>query len=139
MRSAIFWMLCVSLAFLLPVAGCSKSGLDRVVVSGKVLYDGEPIPNGEIRFHPIEGTKGPISGGAIVNGEYVAKGHGGVPVGTYRVNIEGYQPDKSLPPDEDGVYPRKQYVPEKYNVKSELKLTVESGKQTQTRDFDLKK
>ena len=72
------------------VIGCDRGGLERAVVTGSATYRGEPIANGEIRFVPTEGTQGPISGGAITEGVYTADGLGGVPVGTYRVEIRAF-------------------------------------------------
>jgi hypothetical protein len=127
------------------LVGCGGSGdLDRVVVTGKVTYNGEPIKNGEIRFVPIKDTRGPVSGGSIVNGVYTAKGLGGVPIGTYRVVIRASRAVKGAKPESVGDDPSgeeyvrgEQYVPEKYNVKSELELTVPAGNRRITQDYNL--
>ena len=60
------------------VIGCGRGGLQRVIVSGRVTYQGEAIANGEIRFVPTKGTQGPVSGGTIIEGVYTADGLGGV-------------------------------------------------------------
>ena len=84
MRSTLAFLVTAVMAI---VPGCSHSGLERVVVSGRVTLNGQPVSNGEIRFRPIKGTQGPVSGSSIVDGAYTAEGLGGVPVGTYRVVI----------------------------------------------------
>jgi hypothetical protein len=101
-------------------AGCSKpAGLDKVVVRGTVTLDGQPISNGEIRFVPAPGTAGPISGGPIKDGAYVAEGRGGVPLGEHRVEIKAYRamakgPGQSASANPEGG-PAEQYLDKRYN------------------------
>ena len=126
---------------LVLLAGCQeKSQLQRTIVSGQVTYQGKPVERGRLRFVPIEGTKGPPAGAVIEGGSYTVKALGGVSVGTARVEIKAYReigppPDPQSPASAMHVRPGKQYLPEKYNKKSELKVTIESGQQT--RDFHL--
>lgn len=135
MRNYIFAMVAVVL-----LSGCEKdTGL--VIVSGTVSYQGKPIEEGSIRFIPTADTKGPTSGATIQNGTYEAKARGGVPVGSHRVEIQAMRPTgKAKPKELQGLDiipdPMEQYLPEKYNVQSELTLTVESGR-TMTQNFDL--
>ncbi len=124
---------------LLCGSGCSNGALERVVVSGLITYNGQPIPNGAIRFIPIDGSKGPISGASIIDGQYRADGLGGVPVGKYRVHVDAYRAHMTATPDPiERDYPREQYLPVKFNTKSILDVAVESGKRKQTFDFELK-
>jgi len=44
----------VCAAMVLAAAGCNKTP-DRVVVSGQVLIDGEPLKYGQVRFVPVGG------------------------------------------------------------------------------------
>jgi len=121
------------------VIGCGRGGLERAVVTGRATYQGEAIANGEIRFVPTKGTQGPISGGSIIEGAYTADGLGGVPVGTYRVEIRAFRASKAaqLDPLGDAFVPPKQYLPEKYNTKTELEITIEPGSSKITKNFDL--
>ena len=129
------------LVALVLLSGCGDSGLDKVIVSGKVSYQGEPVQDGLLRFVPVEGTKGPASGAVIRDGAYTAKAIGGVPLGKLRVEIRAFRkpanaprregPDLAFRPEA-----RKQYLPPKYNLQSELTVTLDSTGQ-QTRDFDL--
>lgn len=119
--------------------GCVDSGgLEKVPITGTVTLDGQPIPNGEILFYPLQGTRGSVSGGSIKDGKYVADGRGGVPLGSHKVEIRAFRaPKKSL----TGVAaveggPAEQYLPRKYNVQSELEAEVDSS--TSTLDFHLK-
>ena len=53
----------LAVASLLAIAGCGqKSDLEKVILRGTVTYDEKPIPNGEIMFYPIEGTRGSTAG-----------------------------------------------------------------------------
>ena len=128
------------LLVVLVVAGCSgRKGPERVVVSGHIQYQDQPLDNGNIQFIPINGTSGPVSGAVIREGQYRVDGRGGVPVGTHRVEITafrippGVDVDK-LDPDE---YRREPIVPARYNVNSKLEFTVESGQRSVTKDFEL--
>lgn len=130
------------LTVLAPLAGCGKAS-DRVLVSGKVTYLGEPVANGEIRFDAIGGTTQP-AGASIRDGQYQAVGKGGVPVGKHRVSITAFRPNANAPAAPSGAGPMGgggvpiQYLPAKYNTNSELTVTLEPGETKKTLDFDLK-
>lgn len=58
-----FLAIAVCFTVLAVLTGCGpKRDLDKVIVEGTVSYDGQPVINGDIKFYPIEGTKGPVSG-----------------------------------------------------------------------------
>lgn len=133
-------VLTAMLLFLVALCGCSGPELDKVVVRGTVTHAGEPIKNGEIRFHPIEGTKGPVSGAAIRDGRYEATGKGGVPVGVHRVTIRAYRPKTNGPPPEPGEKPFfEQWLPDKYHQKSKLETTIPGDRSTIELDFNLER
>ena len=117
--------------------GCGQStDFDKVVVRGVVTLDGEPIPNGELRFIPTNGTKGPISGGPIKDGAYVAQGRGGVPVGEHRVEIKAYRPaTKPGQPISPEGGPAEQYLDKRFNEQTTLTAKIEAS--TETQDFQL--
>ena len=116
--------------------GCGGSGLERVPVSGKVTFNGQPVPDGQIRFVPLEGTAGPASIEVIRNGVYAFDAKGGVPAGSHRVEIRSYDPNTPQP-TAPGMRPRKQLIPVKYNTQSELEITLEKGQGSVTKNFDL--
>jgi hypothetical protein len=128
------------ISFLLVVsalcAGCGGqgSGPEKVVVEGRVTFDGTPIANGEVRFHPIEGTRGAVSGGPIRQGAYAAQGKGGVPVGRHRVEIQAFRPSPGQEAHPEGA-PVEQYLPARFNESSTL--TAEIIADTRTLDFEL--
>jgi hypothetical protein len=138
------WVVTGSLAAV--IGGCGRDGPERVAVSGKVTFCGEPVKTGEIRFSPTKGTEGPTEGAVIIDGQYLANGKGGVPVGTYTVNIvawNGRAPTRDMPlPDapsgrQDKESSRKQLLPAQYNTQSQLEITIQSGSKNVVQDFAL--
>lgn len=139
-RIAATGLMCMAL-----LCGCGHGGPERVVVSGQVTYQGQPVEEGSIRFLPKAGTQLPVSGGPIRDGEYVVQAKGGVPVGTHVVRITATRPDPNYRPPTvpvpdgiagDGVA-QLQYIPEKYNRRTELKMTVPAGSRRMVQDFHL--
>lgn len=130
-------------ALLLTIlVGCGGSDLEKVVVSGNVMFQGEPIPNGDILFYPKSGTLGPVSGAPIKDGQYTADGKGGVPVGEHRVVIRAFRvrettqlPEGMSPEDMPGQ--RLQYLPEKFNDNTVLAASIPSGVRRHVANFDL--
>ena len=128
------------------VIGCGSGGPERVIVTGTVTYQGQPLKEGQIRFFPTEGTEAPMSGGDIVDGQYAIRVKGGVAVGTHRVEIVAHRPDprfreltESLPPNATELErpPGQQYIPEKYNKSTTLEITIPPGSRKTTKDFEL--
>ena len=119
----------ICLLFLAAVIGCGRlpDEPERVVVSGTVIYQGQSVRKGRIRFIPIEDTQGPVSGGPIQEGSYRVDHKGGVPVGIHRVHIEAYR--NPTPQEVDPIEGEMavQYLPRKYNAESDLRLTVPAG------------
>ena len=132
-------------ALLAALGGCGgKGGPERVVVSGTVTYNGKPLPEGEIRFVPLSTCPVPTSGALIVDGQYRAEGHGGVPVGTHKIQIEAYRKGAAASPAGRRVPPmaapgdgRMQYLPAKYNLNTQLEITVSPGSPPITKNFEL--
>jgi len=142
------------LAGALLFAGCGGGDdLELVDVSGTVNYRGAPIEDGAIRFvspgQPTSTPKAamPARTAQIVNGEYAATGRGGLAPGDYTVEIEAYNKDPGASADAaqegggalpDAMIVKKQVLPEKFNKKSEMKLTVKSGEPLHDNNYDLK-
>lgn len=119
------------------LVGCggSSSGIEKVVVTGTVKVDDNPVANGEIRFYPTNGTRGPVSGAAIRDGQYIAKGRGGVPLGEHKVDIRAFRPLKTAGPVDPEGGPVEQFVPTKFN--SDTTLTTKVDASTSVLDFSL--
>jgi len=124
----------------LALAGCpasSPSGPQRAHVTGKITFAGQPVPYGTVSFIPPEGSGLPVSGAEIRDGKYDVRNLGGVPVGTHRVEINGWATPPQKMEAADLVAPAAPpLIPEKYNTKSELSLTVESNRPLE-QNFDL--
>jgi len=120
--------------------GCSSSGPEMARVSGRVTYDGKPVPKGTISFQAV-GPGGRNATGVLgPDGTYTLQTEqpgDGAQLGEYRVAISArddvvldYTPEKPVPP--------KRLVPEKFEdpKTSDLKATVKSGRNDFP--FDLK-
>ncbi|MDX1965683.1 MAG: hypothetical protein SFV23_00805 [Planctomycetaceae bacterium] len=130
-------------------AGCGGAdGPVRHKVHGAVLFDGQPMKTGIIRFLPDAQTKGPAGFGGITDGFYEIPSHEGLVTGRYRVEIEG-QLELSFPIDDEAAYARAftetkgkpippQPVPPEVNQRSTLTAEVMQDPQRNKFDFDLK-
>jgi hypothetical protein len=133
-RSRYAYLLAAAtLAFLIPACA---DGPPRGTVIGKVTLDGQPVETGSIRFAAVDG-KTPTAGAQIKSGEYKAE----VPVGDVRIEITapkkiGSKKEFEGAPDSGTVDVVTEAIPARYNLKSELTMTVEKG--TNTKDFELK-
>jgi hypothetical protein len=89
-RAGLGWLLLG--VGLVVLAGCD-SGPKRHHVSGQVVYDGKPVPVGEIYFDPdvTKGHDGPQGFARIKDGRYDTR-QGGLPVtaGPHIVRILGF-------------------------------------------------
>lgn len=131
-----FWAACaVILVTLAVLGGCGPSGPERILVSGKVTYSGDPVIEGVVRFQPIEGTKAPVAISPIKDGTYTADALGGVIPGIYQVQIRSFQPT-TQPTGGMGPEPT-QLLPPKYNTQSEIKLEIAPGSGYIEHDFIL--
>jgi hypothetical protein len=136
--------LAAALIAVAALGGChGNRGPERAIVAGSVSYQGQPVVNGLIRFLADPESGMPTAGAFIVDGKYVADSHGGVPVGTHLVQIEAFRvaptsgaSGRSVQPGA-GVTRGEQFLPEKYNVHTTLKVTIPSGSGKITQDFDL--
>ncbi|UUO08665.1 hypothetical protein M4951_10180 [Blastopirellula sp. J2-11] len=123
-------------AMLLAGCGGVQSGPERVIVSGKVTYQGAPIENGDILFTPAAGSSNPASGAIIENGNYLANNKGGVPIGKFLVKISGFRPSGQPVPEGD-IQPMDQYIPAKYNDRTSLEIEITKDAEGTQQNFDL--
>lgn len=76
------------------IAGCSKppSGPARFAVSGKITFDGQPVPRGTIAFEPDTqaGNSGPGGYGTIMDGVFTTHPRMGAVAGPQIVRIAGF-------------------------------------------------
>jgi hypothetical protein len=119
------------------LAGCGRSDeLTRVVVTGTVRLNGSPVTRGQIRFIPHVGTQGPVTIQEIHDGAYSCERLGGVPVGEHRVEILAWDPSIPFPTGPGQPTPA-QLAPGKYNVDSELVVSLDDSSDPVVKDFDL--
>ncbi|HBJ38463.1 MAG TPA: hypothetical protein DDZ51_27660 [Planctomycetaceae bacterium] len=98
-----------------------------------MTFDGAPVADGTIQFRALEGDQKAYAS-SIVDGKYEARvepGPAAVEVRASRI-VEG-KFDESNPGEKTPV--GEMYIPEKYNSRTELKITVESDKLDE--NFDL--
>ncbi|MEO7402650.1 MAG: hypothetical protein ABIU95_03170 [Burkholderiales bacterium] len=121
------------------IVGCGKHDKwERVVVSGVVTYQGQPVEKGQIRFIPVKGPGGPVTVDPIDEGKYSTKNTAGVPIGTHRVEILGYDAKQyAAASTGPGAPPVPQLLPKKYNLQSELTETLDTTQSEKTLDFNL--
>ena len=111
-------------------AGCSRVPR-RLALEGRVTVDGVPLESGAMAWIPTEQTGGPTCGGSITAGRFSIPAPEGARVGEYRVEITASRPgDRADSMSLDGLsmgYPMIQYLPARYNAKSELVAIVRSS------------
>lgn len=95
-------LLCSALV-LSGIAGCSSDNLTQI--SGKVIFNGQPVPAGKVYILPdgAKGNSGPAGFADIKDGVYDTKlaGGQGAPPGPVIFAVEGIDPvpPPSAPPD----------------------------------------
>ena len=127
-----------AIVFLVTVVlwtGCDGDGIERVELSGKVSFRGEPVEEGYITLTPI--GEGIQSGAKIIQGVYRAVERGAIPVGKYKVEISWLKEDKSQQEPGFTIPTMVNLIPPKYNRASKLTLDVPSGAGSMTQDYAL--
>jgi hypothetical protein len=129
-------VLCCAAACAWGVAGCSDSGVGKLVrVVGKVTVNGKPLANGSVSFRPDQ-AKGNTSvyepAGDIDAGTYelYTATRQGAPPGWYKVLVVSAEP---------GVYPpKKLYADAKYADLATSGLNIEVVDNAPEGHYDLK-
>jgi hypothetical protein len=122
---------------MLGLAGCG-GGPPTGDVSGTASFEGVPIAEGSITFHPLDG-KGSVVGDKIVDGRYAVKK---APVGPCRVQITSSKEvgKKKMynTPNSPEMPVKIDPLPKKYNdpLESELRFDVQEG--SQEKNWDLR-
>lgn len=117
------------------IAGCghNETGLERASVSGVVNLNGTPLPDGTIRFVPVDSNSGPKVSVSVVDGSFAATAENGPVVGSNRIEIESL--DGPAFDDEQAfaelqANPHRLHairIPPAYNIYSQLKTDIKSG------------
>jgi hypothetical protein len=110
------WLWCASLVML---AGCGPSGPKTFEVSGTVTWEGNPVPEGDIVFLPVDGKVSPDAG-KIHDGRFQFRAK----AGKKRVEIHASRDNGVVDPVMKTTG-REPYIPQEYNAKSILEVEVE--------------
>lgn len=113
----------------LVLSGCGGAK-ERYAIKGTVTLDGKPLEKGQVCFVPLQGTKGPTAGAEIVDGKFSIPNEGGTFLGKFRVEVTASRPTKKKMPDPITGRPAEvyeQFIPEKYNKRSELEAEVQAN------------
>jgi hypothetical protein len=134
----VLWQASLLALVVAGAAGCG-GGPERLGVAGQVTLDGQPLPDGEIVFRPTATTHGPSVAGPIENGAYdISEGRGPAP-GNYAVTITAERKTgRKIKADILGSATTdqyEQYLPARYNEKTEL--TAEIAESRDDLDFEL--
>ncbi len=119
----------LTFAVAVSLLGCGDSGPPSRKISGTVTFDGAPVADGQITMRDSD-PQMPANSARIENGKYSMD----ATLGEKTVHIVAYRDT-----DEDdglGGKVREQYIPERYNEKSELKVTI-SNDGAASHDFSL--
>jgi hypothetical protein len=123
-------VLLLALSASLGAAACSTAA-QRGTVNGTVTLDGGPLKEGVVRFVPVDG-KTPTASANVADGKFTAD----VPVGEMRVEFSAPKVvgrHKAYDaPDSPVVEDVAELIPERFNIKSELRITVRKGSQDET-------
>jgi hypothetical protein len=104
------------------LAGCGPSGPRTYPISGAVLFDGKPLPEGHIIFHAAAGDVG-ADAGRIKDGKYSFRAK----AGKKKVAILASKEVPEKRPALMGPY-MENYIPARYNHRTTLTVEVrESG------------
>lgn len=88
----VVWLPALVAGMLLIVTGCGEKGPARQRVSGKITFDGKPLPAGRIAFEPdaTANNHGPMGFADVVDGQFdTDKGGKGTVGGPHVVRIDG--------------------------------------------------
>lgn len=134
-RSPCRWFMIRPVPAILLVFLATGCGPSKPIVKGIVTLDGTPIEKGTIMLMPVDG-KGQTAGGGIEAGRYSFPAS----VGTVKVIITAHRKDGTMP-DPLGygsgamIDRYVNYVPERYNEKTDLTVAIKPG--LNTHDFTL--
>lgn len=119
--------------------GCNRAP-QTVGLNGQVTFDGQPIESGLIVLEPAY-SKGHRRDATITRGVFALPPEQGVQPGDeFKVSIKAFKKTgKKFPgPDPSVTYEEEvQYLPEKYNSASTLRLTVSPNEQENQLKYEL--
>jgi len=121
----------LAVGVMLLVAGCSSG--ERSWVSGTCSYGEVAIDEGQIRLFPVGETPGHGASTQIIKGAYAFEPAAGLVAGEYLVAVSATRATgrmlagEGIPGEPETVPEIEQYIPERYNHASELRMTLKPG------------
>jgi hypothetical protein len=135
-RKQFFKVSTIVVTLVFSLTGCNRENLPGLgKVTGTVTMDGKPVPEAMVSFEPVDGSAAPAMGrtdGTGLYELYYSRTAKGAKIGEHAVRITSYQEFG----EDDARQIKKETIPSRYNVKTELKATVNRGQNKI--DFDLK-
>ncbi len=131
-RSCFF--ICALSGLALLTTGCGGPKSDKLEMTGKVTFNGQPLSEGTITIEATD-EMGGVDGGMIANGEYTVMTTPGeklVKISAMKVVGQKKAYDTPDSPTEDIV---QEIIPPKYNKRSELNVSV--SEEATSHDFTL--
>lgn len=122
------------------LSGCGGPDSDRVEIEGTVTLNKTPLEKGRVAFRPQPGTASPSAGAKITGGEFSVAPEGGLLPGKFRVEITASRPTGEkfrTRFSEQMVARQEQYIPDKYNTKTQLEITIPPDVWKVTENFEL--
>lgn len=129
-------------AVLLAVAGCSDS-TRRAEIEGTItLRSDQPLAKGRIRFVPVDGDHTKAVFADIVDGRYRLAQNKGPVLGKNKIQITSDRPTGRQIRDPDGpagstIPEIDQFLPAKYNLRTELEIDVQAGRNEFSRKLEV--
>ena len=127
-NSLVLLVCCVCLAF---SSGCGDSGIS---IKGKITVNGEPLESAELKFLPLNSADRENVGAVVANGEYEVENNERIKEGEYQVQVRAYRNSGKKVWDGMGDGTNKtmvedfsQFIPNRYNDASELKVSLKKG------------
>jgi len=158
-RGRASWVLVAALA----ATGCGEPGGSGVAVSGRVTFDGKPVEEGTVTLAPVGDPEAAVVSASIKDGAFRTTRADGPRPGKHRVEIRAFAPpdgsvsakararaaagvntvmfgkDPSAFSGPAGLAaPRVNFVPERYNARSELTAEIPAAPAHEVA-FDLSK
>ena len=129
---------CLAIGMVLTGCGGGTS------VHGKISVNGKPVEEAEIQFVSIDSKEGDQAGTVVSKGEYTLQNAVSLKPGDYQVQIRAYRGTGTKTWDGMGDGTNKhmveeivQFIPNKYNDASELKVTLKRGDNTYDANLDI--
>ena len=131
MESGAKWVL---LALVAMTVGCGESTGGKLAVTGKVTFQGKPLPQGTIEFSAEDASS--MSGSVITNGEYSITAVQGLLPGKYVVRLHAADEKSTASateaPGTESLQPAaKELIPADFNVNSKLIYEVRAGQKNE--------